>query len=421
MPIRLMMAAGALALAATLLSPGCADAQDGDPSRLYGRVITTDGYTHEGFIRWDGNEAGVFDVLSASKEIPERNRRDAERLGWEPRETGERFEIFGIGFTIPGSRNEIGRTSQSGIRFGHISSLERRGGARARLLLRSGDEVEFDGGGDLGSSVDGIVVEDRRGGEIELRWRDVEVIDFLSPPSGASLWGDRLYGTLLTRDGERFTGYVVWDMDELFTSDVLDGDDRGGDREIPFSQIRAIERVSSSASRVELTDGSQLVLRGSNDVNDSNRDIMVADPALGEVRVEWDEFDRVEFERPPAEMDPSVFQRSGRLYGTVSARGGETQVGWIRWDNDEEFGWEILDGDLVDGVSFDVELGRVEVIERVGYDRSRVTLLDGRSFVLGDSNDVDDGNRGVYVERADGTLVLVPWDRFENVRFHDRP
>jgi hypothetical protein len=163
------------------------------------------------------------------------------------------------------------------------------------------------------------------------------------------------------------------------------------------------------------------VLRGSNDVNDGNRDIMVAIPALGEVRVEWDEFDRLDFERPPAAADASVFRRGGRLWGTVSARGGETQVGWIRWDNDEEFGWEMLDGDLVDGVAFDVELGQVEAIERVGYDRSRVTLLDGRSFVLGDSNDVDEGNRGIYVERADGALVLVPWDRFESVRFHDRP
>jgi hypothetical protein len=44
-------------------------------------------------------------------------------------------------------------------------------------------------------------------------------------------------------------------------------------------------------------------------------------------------------------------------------------------------------------------------------------LRDGRSFELTDSNDVDDGNRGVYVERADGTLVLVPWDRFERVEF----
>lgn len=408
-------------LAATLLIPATPLlAQGGDPSRLYGRVTTTAGTVHEGFIRWAGNEAGIYDILSASKPIPERNRRDAERLGWEPEESRNRFEIFGIGFTLPGGRSEIGSSAQSGIRFGHVSSLEVRGRNSARLLLKSGEEVELDGGGDLGSSVSSILVEDRRSGQVELDWRDVEVIDFLSPPAVASRWGSRLYGTVRTRGGERFTGYVAWDMDELFTTDVLDGDDRSGDREIPFSLIRAIERESSSGSRVYLTDGSEVVLRGSNDVNSSNRDIMIADPSLGEVRVDWDSFDRVDLAPVPGKVEPSLLQRSGRLYGTVRARGGETQTGWIRWDNDEEYGWEVLDGELDDGVAVDIELGLVQSIERVGYERSRVTLLDGRSLVLGGSNDVDEGNRGVYVDRADGTLVLVPWDRFESVRFHDR-
>jgi len=45
----------------------------------------------------------------------------------------------------------------------------------------------------------------------------------------------------------------------------------------------------------------------------------------------------------------------------------------------------------------------------------RCHLKDGRSFELSGSNDVDEGNKGLYVERADGTLVLVPWDRFERV------
>jgi hypothetical protein len=404
-------------LAAAFALPCDLAAQQGDPSRLYGRVETTDGSVYEGFIRWDGNEAGWYDVLHANKPVPERNRRDAERLGWEPRERERRFEIFGIGITFPrGDRFQMGRTGQSGIRMGHVSTLERRGGD-AWLLLRTGEEVELSGGGDLGSSVSEILVEDPRGGQVELDWRDIRLIDFVGAPPAASTWGDRLYGTLRTRDGERFTGYLVWDMDEVFTGDVLDGEEHGRDREIPFGRIRAIERFSSSAARVFLDDGEEVVLRGSNDVNDDNRDIMVADPAFGEVRVEWDAFDRVEFSSPPARADLSPFQRGGRLHGTVWARGGETQAGWIRWDNDEEFAWELLDGELSDGVDLDIEMGAVASIERVSRDAARVVLRDGRSFELTDSNDVDDGNRGVYVERADGTLVLVPWDRFERVEF----
>jgi hypothetical protein len=391
--------------------------QDADPSRLYGRVTTVSGATHEGFIRWDTNEAGWFDILHVDKRLPERNLEDARRLGWEPEERERRIEVFGVGITFPNGRREISRSSQSGIRFGHLSTLERVGSSRARVVLKSGEEFEFDGGGDLGSSVSEILVEDVRGGQVELEWRDLRSVDFMSGPASASRWGERLYGTLRTRDGDRFTGYIAWDMDELFTTDVLDGEEGGSDREIPFGEIRAIRRNSSSSARVLLASGDEVVLRGSNDVDDDNRDIMVADPSFGEVRVEWDELDGVEFHAPPARPEFGAFTGGGRIRGTVVARGGATHTGAIRWDNDEEFTWELLDGELRDGVTLDIEFGAIRSIERRSYDRSLVTLLDGRTFELGGSNDVDEDNKGLYIERDDGTLVLVPWDEFERADF----
>lgn len=404
----------AMTLAATVAIPVLVTAQDGvDPSRLFGRVTTTDGSVYEGFIRWDGNEAGWFDILHVDKPIPERNRRDAERLGWESERQERRIEIFGIGITWDEDGPEIGSSARSGIRLGHISTLQPEGSSRGRLFLKSGEELEFRGGGDVGSSVDGILVEDLRVGQVELDWRDVRVIDFIGGPEVVSRWGDRLYGTLETRDGTRFTGYIVWDMDELFTTDVLDGEEGGRDHEIPFGQIRAIARYSSSAAEVMLADGGELRLRGSNDVNDENRDIMVADPAFGEVRVEWDELERVEFQTPPERPEFGAFDGGRRIRGTVYARGGESHTGLIRWDNDEEYSWELLDGELRDGVELDIEFGAIAGIERVPPDASRVTLRDGRSFELTDSNDVGEGNKGIYIERPDGTLILVPWDRFQ--------
>ena len=412
------MRSSLIALAVVVAAPALLPAQEtADPSRLYGRVVTTDGSVYEGFIRWDENEAGWFDILSLTKPIPERNRRDAERLGWEPARDERRIEIFGIGISWDEEGSGIGSSSQSGIRFGHVSTLEPSlGSSRALLILKSGQEIEFVGGGDVGASMDGILVEDPRAGQVELDWRDVRVIDFLSTPSASSRWGDRLYGTLETRDGQRFTGYVTWDMDEIFTTDILDGEEGDRDYEIPFSRIRAIERYSSSAARVTLVDGGERVLRGTNDVDDDNRDIMVADPTLGEVRVEWDELERVDFREPPARVELG-FDGGQRLRGTVYARGGESHTGMIRWDNDEEYSWEILDGELRDGVELDIEFGAIASIERVGYEVSRVTLRDGRSFELSGSNDVDETNKGVYVERSDGTMVLVPWDRFVRAEF----
>ena len=410
------LACCALPLLFPLDSP--AAAQDGaDPARLYGRVTSTDGHTVEGYIRWGTNEAGWFDILHSSKPIPDRNRRDAERLGWEPEERENRIEILGIGITLPAERTSISRTAQSGIRFGHVSSLERLGGSRARVLLRSGEELELEGGGDLGSSLGKIVVEDVRGGSVEMDWSDLRSVDFMRAPDVGARIGERLYGTLVTRGGDRFTGYVAWDIDEVLTTDVLDGDENGRDREIPFGRIRAIARNSSRSARVWLHDGTEMVLDGSNDVNDDNRDILIADPRLGEVRVEWDELDRLELTRAPAAPELAAFDGGRRLRGTVEATGGQRHSGLIRWDNDEEYTWEILDGQLRDGIDLDIEMGSIASIERRGYSTSIVTLRDGRRFELGESNDVDEDNKGVYIERADGGLVLVPWDNFRSVVF----
>lgn len=411
--LRSTLGAGALALAAFLPLSG----QSPDPGRLYGRLTTIDGSAHEGFIRWGANEAGWFDILHATKRLPERNRREARDMGWEPERRDRRIELFGIGITLPGDRVTLSSTAASGLRFGHISTLEPLTGSRARVILKSGQEVEFDGGGDLGSSLGRIKVEDAGGGSVELTWSRVRSIDFMSPPARASAWGDRLHGTLFTRDGQQFTGFIAWDMDEVFTTDILNGKEDGRDHEIPFGRIRGIARYSSSASLVVMNDGRELLLRGSNDVNSSNRDIMVADPSLGEVRVKWSAFDRLELSRPTTQPPYSAFDGGRPIRGTVTLRGGQTHTGAIRWDNDEEFTWEILDGRPVDGIDLDIEFSNVASIERASYRTSRVTLRDGRVFELGNSNDVDESNKGLYVRRDAGGLVLVPWDDFERADF----
>ncbi|MCH8142169.1 MAG: thiolase family protein [Proteobacteria bacterium] len=72
---------------------------------------------------------------------------------------------------------------------------------------------------------------------------DIDLIEFSQAPSDIeSVFGERLYGTLTTRHGEEYTGFVCWDMDELFMTDVLDGEERGRTRKIRFGRISSIER-----------------------------------------------------------------------------------------------------------------------------------------------------------------------------------
>lgn len=383
-----------------------------DSSRIYG-VVTTDGGTrYTGYIRWDRNEASWSDVLDGTKRISDEQRREARRLGARDRNRAHSWLHRMVAEIFDGRFDEAtGR--QSGVRFGHILTLEPEGN-RARVVLLTGQEVELRSGGDVGGSVREITV-DGRAGTVELEWEDVRRVDFVSPGDDAPPPSDeRLYGTLTTRDGQSFTGFVAWDVDEVYGSDVLDGEDDNVDHEIPFAEISRIRRAGSDAARVLLRSGRELRLDDSNDVDSGNRGIIISDPQLGDVRVRWSAFRDIEFHAPRGDVGVPALQGDGRIRGTVTTRDGRNLTGAIRWDNDEEYDWEFLDGDA-DGVEFDVEFGRIRSIEARGQDAARVTLLDGRSFTLEGSNDVDHGNNGIFITSAAGRTEHVGWRQFRRL------
>jgi len=388
-----------------------------DSGRIYGEITTDEGDTFEGFIRWDKNEGSWVDILDATKELPKRSTYKESRRKYRDRKVT--IEIFGI--TIGKSRSSSSgwwSTAQSGIRFGHIMALEVVDDDAVLLTLKSGQEIELSGGAsDIGSGIREIIIEDEHEGEIELVWDDLETIEFMQARSGAeSNFGERLYGTLVTRRGDEYTGYVCWDVDELFPTDILDGDEKHRSRKIKFGKIASIERYSSSGARVTLTNGNQMVLRGTNDVDDDNRGIVISDPGFGQVTLKWDEFDRLDFTKAPRQVRYKEFDGGRLLTGTVYTEDGESYTGTIRWDNDEEYTWEILNGDYRD-VEFDIEFGLIKSIEKRSRRSSIITVRDDCSFRLSGSNDVDEDNKGIFVILSDGDEVEIEWEDFERVEF----
>ena len=346
-------------------------------NRLYGTVTTRGGQSHTGYLRWDRNEGSWTDLLEATK----RHRARAETL--------------------------------SGMRFGHIQRIDVTGRRTARFLLNDGQTVSMAGhASDLGTGLRSLQV-DGAAGQTELEWRDLRSVTFAAAPRNERPRESRLYGTMTTRSGDRFTGYVTWDVDEIYTTDILDGDERGVRRKIPFGAIGSIARESSSAARVRLNDGHEMILRGTNDVNRSNSGISVSDPALGQVKVSWDAFADVRFHRPDAESERRDFQGAERLEGTVVTESGDEIRGAIRWDRDESYGWELLDGDHR-GIEFKIEFSQIARIDKLASG-ARVTLKDGRTFALHGSNDVNRSNRGVVV--GDEGRV-VHWRDFESLTLH---
>lgn len=346
---------------------------------LFGTVLTRDGEAHTGFLRWDRNEASWTDLLDANK------------------------------LTVAGS------VAQSGIRFGHLRGVRVNGDDGAVLLLKSGEEVEMLARStDLGSGLRALTITGPGGESVELRWGDLEAVEFLPAPEDLSPHAGRLHGTLHTRSGGSYTGYVTWDVDEILTSDVLDGELDGREVEIAFGAIASIARASSLAAQVTLHDGRSFRLRGSNDVDESIRGIAVSDPALGQVSVDWDEFESVEFHPPEAEVAFAELTGGAGLVGTLVTRDGHELRGEILWDRDEGRSWEILNGNFR-GAEFQVEFGNIARIERSGRG-ARVQLMDGRSFELEGSNDVDDSNKGILIRTGAGEEIRVSWDEFRELR-----
>jgi hypothetical protein len=311
-----------------------------------------------------------------------------------------------------------GSASQSGVRFGHLRSLEIIDDDRALLTMKSGHEVEFfNGSTDIGTGIREIVIEDIHEGEIEFGWDDIELIEFSEADySEPSNYGERLYGTLTTRRGEEFTGFVCWDVDELFEEDILDGNEKRRKRKIEFGKIASIARYSSSGSEVTLKNGDEMLLRGTNDVDDDNRGIIICDPAFGQIEVEWDEFDQLEFKAVPSGVPYDAFDGGHKIKGKVYTEDGDEYSGEICWDDDEEYTWEILNGNNRD-CEYEIEFGLIKEIEKNSHRSCEVTVSDGRVFRLRDSNDVDDDNKGIIITEDDGEEVYVDWEDFARATF----
>lgn len=436
------------ALGTTVALAGPVSAQDED--RIWGRVLTVSGDRYEGFLQWRGRGAndgtswvdffeGRAEAISQLYEdwlaATETSRpvRTIEARGWRV-SWNEEHPDFPLRPTTP-------------IRFGRLASVVVREDGGVDLELRAGETL---GVARPHRNRLALVVEEPGGDRRRLAWGEIERVDFAAPPPGVRPEASRLHGTVEDRFGRAFTGYVAWDSDEVLGDEELDGRDQDGeDREIAFAEIASIER-SLGGARVVLKTGEALEMHGTNDVDDGNRGVRVFDPSIGMVEVEWDEFGVLRL-HPPADghAEYGSFPGSRTLVGTITTQDGETIAGRIRWDAEHEWSWELFEG-RSDEVKFAIEFGRIERIQRIErgerggetgvrdnrgeeagawrdheagtWDKepgARVTLMDGRSFVISHSPDLQEG-RGIFVF-PDGAPVTswryVPWEEFREARF----
>jgi len=376
---------------------------------LYGEVTMKTGNTYRGPMRWGTEEIFWDDLFNSSKEeIPFEEFVPEKALS-------RKREIKVFGYKVATYRDRDRLTRQFIARFGDIERIRTAGGNGADVYMKSGAKIYVRGfSNDVGAD---ITVWDATIGKIELNWKRIDVIQFMAVPPDAPLTAPRLQGKVETDIGD-FEGFIQWDAQEAIGTDKLDGETPDGDLSIDMAGIRSIERRNSGSSLVTLKDGRELVMRGSNDVNDDNRGIYIEDARYGRVKVTWERFRKATFvDSGDTGRGYDDFKPLGELKGSVVAKAGRSAKGRLVYDIDEAEGWEMLNGNI-DKVEYTIPFSMIAAIAPRRDYAAVVTLRNGETLTLEDAVDVNDGNLGLLVFAKDGgEPEYFNWDDIEKIEF----
>lgn len=378
---------------------------------MYGKVTTIDNETYNGALRWGKEEIYWTDFFNATKT----RNKNLEYL----EDTDEADLVAGKSWTIKWmnwDKNHYSTIHQWICQFGDLSSIEILGRSKIKIELKDGSNLELgDGSNDIGAT---IKVNDADLGIVELNWNRLEKIEFLKTPKNLeNKFGDPLYGTVITR-GESFTGIVQWDHDERISTDELDGETEDGDFSIKFGKIASI-RNEGHKSLVKLSSGRELLLGGTNDVDNGNRGIIVTVEGLGRVDIPWDEFVEVKFDHNKKITGAGYndFKSPTPLSGTVQSKDGQIATGKIIYDLDEALDIEIIQG-YDDEIEYLIPLRNIQSIAPKNFDFATVTLRNGKSVLIGEGQDVSDRNDGVLVfTKNSDDPKYISWDDLKKITF----
>ena len=378
---------------------------------IYGTIYTEDGDSYEGFMRWGKEEISWHDIFNSTKTKARSNK------GLKKTSDGAVWTWGDIDWSISGLWKDKyrGTNHTFACRFGDIASLHLLRGNQVKVELKNGAIIDVAGGSnDIGAS---IRLYDYELGKMKINWDRIETIQFKQAPSNVrDRYEPLLHGTVTTRKGEDYKGFIKWDSDERMMEDELDGDSRNGDQSIPFRNITKIEK-ERSGSRVTFQSGRDIYLCNSNDVDDGNRGILVYQEGVGEIDIPWNQFESVDFTAQPIGPNYDSFVSSKELEGTVVMYNGNKHEGHIIFDLDEMWDMEILDGKDGD-INYQIPFRNIKTITPKNRSFSMLELRNGARLLLGDTQDVSSRNNGLLVFTSSEKKPLkIKWNDIDEIVF----
>jgi hypothetical protein len=187
------------------------------------------------------------------------------------------------------------------IEFSKIRSIERKG-HQSQVTLKSGRSLYMDGSNDVSSGNRGIIVMNKEFPAVIIPWSEFDKVTFddKNPGPIASFkdFGSQkeLNGKVTTRDGKSFSGKLIYDLDESFDYELLQGKQGEFEFATPFRSVKRISLTSSHRATVELLSGKKIVLDDAQDVAENNQGVLIfskddANPKY----VPWDNVAEIEF------------------------------------------------------------------------------------------------------------------------------
>lgn len=166
------------------------------------------------------------------------------------------------------------------IKFGSISAIERAGSTRSIVTLKSGRKLTLRGSNDVNSENRGIIVTIAGLGRIDIPWDEFDQVTFTDAPGSGPAYQrfndqQKLTATVEDLKGERYKGNLVFDLDEAYNYELLQGILDDVEFEIPFRNIQSITPKNYDLSEISLRNAGSFVLEGSQDVSDKNQGLLI--------------------------------------------------------------------------------------------------------------------------------------------------
>jgi hypothetical protein len=117
-------------------------------------------------------------------------------------------------------------------------------------------------------------------GIVTLSWDAFRQITLTSAPDGVAAYEDFpvphvLRGTVSLLDDKDATGQIVYDIDEVYDFEFLEGQENDIEYQIPFRNIKKITPKNFDYSTIELRSGRSLLLGGGRDVSSKNAGLLI--------------------------------------------------------------------------------------------------------------------------------------------------